>query len=93
MNILAIGTEDGDVEITEADLPTITKAELRKWGISRRDLMRCFAEGVELMKGVKPGRRCRPVADQLRDGSWEVLIVGYSALNDPLMQGDNQTAH
>jgi hypothetical protein len=93
MNFLDLGIEDGDLTITEADLPNITNGELRKWGISRKNLLRCFAEGVELMRGVKPGRRCRPVAEQMHRGEWVVLIVGYSALSDPLMQGDNGTAH
>jgi hypothetical protein len=87
MNILNIGTKDGDVEIREDELPTITKADLKKLGISHKDLLRCFAEGVELMKErkVKPGDRVRPVADQHIDGSWEVNLVGYSPISDPLM--------
>ena len=86
--ILDLGIADGDLTITETDLPHITSGELRKWHISRRDLMRCFAEGVELMKGRSPADRARPVADQRLDGEWVVMLVRYSALTDPLMQGD-----
>jgi hypothetical protein len=93
MNTLDLGVADGDIEIRECDLPHITNGELRKWGISRRDLLRCFAEGVELMKGYGPGDRVRPVADQRLDGVWEVMLVGYSAHADPLMQVENGTAH
>jgi len=91
--ILDLGVADSDITITETDLPNITNAELRKWGISRRDLMRCFAEGVELMRGRSPAERVRPIADQRLDGEWEVMLCGYSALTDPLMQGQNGTAH
>jgi hypothetical protein len=86
--ILDLCIADGDIEIRECGLPHITAAELRKWDISRRDLMRCFAEGVELMKGRTPSDRVRPIAAQRLDGVWEVMLCGYSALTDPLMQGD-----
>ena len=66
--ILNLGVADGDITITETDLPNITNAELRKWHISRRDPMRCFSEGVELMRGRSPAERVRPVADQLLNG-------------------------
>jgi hypothetical protein len=75
-------------KFVSAICPHITAAELRKWDISRRDLMRCFAEGVELMKGRTPSDRVRPIAAQRLDGVWEVMLCGYSALTDPLMQGD-----
>jgi hypothetical protein len=52
--------------------------------------MRCFAEGVELMKGRSPAERVRPVADQRLDGEWEVILCRYSALTDPLMQDDGE---
>jgi hypothetical protein len=87
MNILQIGTADGDVDIREDELATVTDDELERMEISREDLHRCFEEGVELMQSVKPGARVRPVADQTRDGKWEVHRVWYSPLNDPLMQG------
>jgi hypothetical protein len=51
--------------------------------MSRADLHRCFAEGIELMKGMKPGDRCRPVAHRRPDGRWEV----HSEHSDPLMEG------
>ena len=81
MNVLYVNTADGDVEIRE-DEP-VTNADLRKLGMSRADLHRCFAEGIELMKGMKPGDRCRPVAHRRPDGRWEV----HSEHSDPLMQG------
>ena len=90
MNILDLCTEYGDVVIREDDLPIITKADLRKWRISRRDLLRCFAEGVELMRGRSPRERVRPIACQRLDGEWEVMLCGYSALSDPLMQADGE---
>ena len=65
--ILDLCIADGDIEIRECGLPHITAAELRKWDISRRDLMR-FAEGVELMKGRTPSDRVRPIAAQRLDG-------------------------
>jgi hypothetical protein len=40
--------------------------------MSRADLHRCFAEGIELMKSMKPGDLCRPVAHRRLDGQWEV---------------------
>jgi hypothetical protein len=51
--------------------------------MSRADLHRCFAEGIELMKGMKPDDRCRPVAHRRVDGQWEV----HSEHGDPLMEG------
>lgn len=79
MNILVLGTisSDGDVTIRECDLPQITGDDLRFWGISRSDLLRCFAEGVALMKGRTPSKRVRPVAMQQMDGHhllWEVML-------------------
>jgi hypothetical protein len=90
MNILDLGVADGDIEIRECDLANITNAELRKWEISRRDLLRCFAEGVELMLGRSPRERVRSIAVQRLDGEWEVMVCGYSALTDPLMQDDGE---
>ena len=81
MNVLYVNTADGDVEIRE-DEP-VTNADLRKLGMSRADLHRCFAEGIELMKGMKPDDRCRPVAHRRLDGQWEV----HSEHGDPLMEG------
>lgn len=61
--------------------------QLRDFDISREDLNRCFAEGVELMRGVEAGKRVRPIAEQALDGSWFVVLVGYSPITDPLMEG------
>jgi hypothetical protein len=96
MNILDIGTKYGDVTVTEDDLPYITAADLRRLGISRRDLLRCFAEGVELMKDVALSERVRPVADNFARGGppeWGVFLCRYSPLTDPLMQAEEGTAH
>ena len=51
-------------------------------------LQRCFAEGVELMRAYTERDRVRPIAEHTGDGDddWEVVIVGYSGLTDPLMQ-------
>jgi hypothetical protein len=86
MNILDIGTADGYVTVREDVLHFVSRRWLKKIGMSRRDLFRCFAEGVEIMKEVKPGDRVRPVADQMRKGEWVVYPCGYSAFTDPLMQ-------
>ena len=53
--------------------------------ISRPELHRVFAEGVELMRTVQPGARVRPCAFETLDGRWLVHLVRYSALSDPLM--------
>lgn len=84
---LTLGTEDGDVEIREDELPTITDEDLVMLGISRAELHRCFAEAAELMQGVDPLERKRAVADQRPDSTWEVHLVQYSPFTDPLMQG------
>ena len=76
-----LGTEDGDVEIREQDLPHITPAELKRWRITRAELRRCFAEAMELMKGAtqKDWARHRPVCEKTLDGKWEVVgTVRYS---------------
>jgi hypothetical protein len=75
---ITLGLSGGhDLEIRESELPTITDEKLKRWGISRETLHRCFAQGVELMKGRD---RVRPVADRFGDGldDWGVHIVGYS---------------
>ena len=83
---LELGTAGGDVRIDEEALPTIADAELTELGISREELHRCFEEGRRLMRGYTDRDRVRPVADQCRDGTWEVHRVWYSPLNDPLVQ-------
>jgi hypothetical protein len=83
--MIDISTEDGDITID--DLADVTAADLRKLGMSRPELNRCWAKGIELMKEVKPGDRCRPVATQTPKGKWVVHIVWYSPFSDPLMRG------
>ena len=76
-----LGTEEGDVEIGEEELSLVTATELKKWGITRAELHRCFAEAMELMKGAtqKDWARHRPVCEKTLDGKWEVVgTVRYS---------------
>jgi len=83
---LTISTEHGDVLITEEELPSITPADLKILGVKTLDELRqLFAEGVERMRGRTESERVRAVADQHLDGTWEVNVVRYSSLNDPLM--------
>ena len=81
---LSVFTLYGTVEVGEDELPTLTNKELAKLRISREELRRCFAEGVKLMEGR--GNSDRPCAYETYDGKWEVRIVRYSALSDPLME-------
>jgi hypothetical protein len=78
--ILHVSTDDGDVEIHEHALATITEADLKKLRMSRDDLYRCFAEGLRLMEEseVKPADRVRPFAERTLDGEWEVHLVRCS---------------
>src|SRR5215467_1498985 len=50
MNILDVGTARGTVTVNEADLATVTDAELKKSGIdmTREELLEAFAQGVKL---------------------------------------------
>jgi hypothetical protein len=80
------GGEPTPVGIREDEIAALTRAELKRLHISRQEIRRVFAEARELMRDVKPGDRVRPCADQL-DGHFEVILVGYSSRNDPLMQG------
>ena len=74
-----------------ADASHEAASDLRVLGISRKELYRCFAEGVELMKGRKPGERVRPIAEMLPGTSRRaVLIVGYSPITDPLMNDSSK---
>jgi hypothetical protein len=88
---LELGTADGDLRIDEEVLPTIADADLTELGISREELHRCFKEGRRLMRGYTDRDRVRPVADQRRDGTWEVNRVWYSPLNDPLNSQSGST--
>jgi hypothetical protein len=78
MNTLTLGLADGDLEIHEDQLPSITNAQLKQWRISREDLRRCFVDGVKLMRHRKD--RARPIADETLDGKWTVNLVVYSEL-------------
>jgi hypothetical protein len=82
--MLALVTDYGDVEIREDDLSSLTDAELKKFRITRAELYRAFAEGVQLMKSRSD--RVRPVAHKTFDGTWRVDLFRYSPTTDPLMQ-------
>jgi hypothetical protein len=85
-----ISHEDGDIEVTEDELATITDAELKWLGILREELYLVFAEGQRLMaeREIKESDRVRPLAGQALDDQWFVVLVQYSELmSDPLMQG------
>jgi hypothetical protein len=78
--MLDLDTENGDIEIREDELPTITEAELIELGISRETLRDCFAEGVRLMQSINAW--VRPCAAPRLDGEWEVRLVRNSELSD-----------
>ena len=82
--MLALATDYGDVEIREEDLSSITEAEPKRLRITRTELNRAFAEGVQLMKSRSD--RVRPVAHKTFDGTWRVDLFRYSPTSDPLMQ-------
>jgi hypothetical protein len=69
----------------ENELLSITDEELEGFQISRKDLRRVFTEAATLMKGHTASDRMRPCADQAY-GKWEVVLVRYSPISDPLMQ-------
>jgi hypothetical protein len=70
-------TRGGDVRVFENEVASITKADLRRLGLSRANVDRAFAEGKEMMKerGLEPGGRIRPVADGDRNGGVFVVLV------------------
>jgi hypothetical protein len=78
--------DDEIIRIDEEELPSITDEELKEWDITREDLHRLFAEAREKMKGYTESDRVRPCADRTLGGEWEVMIVRYSAVSDPLME-------
>jgi hypothetical protein len=89
MRYLDVSTSYGDITISEDELETLNKSDLKKMRISSRQLNLCFEKGVALMEmqAVIPIDRMRPVAHQTLDGKWEVHLVRYSPLSDPLMNG------
>jgi hypothetical protein len=72
MTMLVVSTDAGDIAIQEDEMSTITAAELCQLRLSRADLRRLFAEGANLLQGVKPGDRAHPVATRALDGRWKV---------------------
>jgi len=67
-------------------LSSLTDAELRKFRITRAELYRAFAEGVQLMKSRSEHDRVRPVAHKTFVGTWRVDLFRYSPTIDPLME-------
>jgi hypothetical protein len=83
---ITIATAEGDVCISEDELPTVTDSELAWLRLTRDQLNQLFAMGVDLMRGKTVRDRVRPVADEDWNGNWVVRLVHYSPLSDPLMQ-------
>jgi hypothetical protein len=69
-----LATDHGDIAIRDDDLP-LSKVGLKQLGISRTDLEGVFAVAADLMRGVQPRDRVRPVAAQNSDGNWEVRLA------------------
>ena len=84
---IELETEDGTITIDEAVLASITDTELRLFRISRQELHRVFAEGIELMRSMRPSESARPCAIKTLDGRWVVHLTCHSALSDPLLAG------
>ena len=82
--MLALATDYGDVEIREDDLSSLTDEELKRLRITRPELHRLFAKGVQLMKSRSDS--VRPVAHKTFDGTWRVDLFPYSPISDPLME-------
>ena len=78
-----------EIEIFEDELATLSAAELNELNISRDELHWVFAEGQRLMRKhrITERDRVRPCADQTPEGEWFVVLVEYSPLSDPLLQG------
>jgi len=84
-NTLTLCIDEGDLELREEELASITDQELAKFRISREELHRCFAKGARLMQRYTEVDGIGPIAFE-DDGKWKVGICGFSALNDPSMQ-------
>ena len=82
MSILDIAADDSDVTINEVELASISDTQLEKLRMSRADLYRCFAQGLDLMTGKNPAT-IRPVASEKLDGTWTVMLVHYSEFSRP----------
>jgi hypothetical protein len=87
MNLLHLATDDGDVIICEDDLSSITDADLRKFRISRDELHRVFAEGLQTDAPQDVGGSCPPVCIGDLGGHWEVRLVRHSSATDPVQRG------
>jgi hypothetical protein len=80
---LEIVCNEGFVLIRADQLASVTADDLRKFGMSREQLQKLFAEGARLMQGKTAADRVRPCAAQTMDGTWKVGLVRYSAVTDP----------
>jgi hypothetical protein len=73
--------------ISEDELPTITKDDLRRLHITWVKLMDVFAKARELMRDVKPSDRVRVIADRgWEEDEFHVCLCRYSPMNDPMLQ-------
>ena len=79
---IELALSDGGLEIRADQLASVTDAELKSWGISRADLERCMIEGAALMESRDPAAM-RATAQEGLDGTWHVLVVGYSERTRP----------
>ena len=87
---MALSTENGDIEIREQDLSSIAAAQLKGCRITRKQLRRCFAEAMEMMRDAtqEDWAKGRPTAVQALNGTWEVHgPLGHSQYSPPMMQG------
>jgi hypothetical protein len=85
------------VMISEDELPSLTKDDLRRLRITPSALKEVFAEARELAKDIKPSDRVRICADRGWRGkgsrycgrskdNFLVVPVHYSPLSDPMLQ-------
>jgi hypothetical protein len=67
-------------------------SNLRNGGSPARRCGAALPKGVELMQDYTERDRVRPIAEHTGDGpdDWQVVIVGYSGLSDPLMQDESK---
>jgi hypothetical protein len=72
---LELVSDEGEVSILREDqLASVSDAELRRFGISRANLQRCFEEGVEDMQKISASDGMRPCAER-ENGRWSVRLV------------------
>jgi len=74
------------VLIREDEIATLTDEELAEFRISREGMRRLFSEAAKMIEGVSASDRMRVCADESLDGKFELNLVQYSPISDPLMQ-------